>query len=133
MVQVYNALDVVRVLEYFDEMNVAFNLQFVTRPSFLDVAVLPASVRAVAAARLRAYADGRCKPHQRDQVLAAAGRVERAKSLCTPDSLRTLMLFSNDLDVTRRQSARDVHGELLQLLAAEGFHWTDELSLAKAA
>ena len=48
-------------------------------------------------------------------------------------SLRTLMLFSNDLDVTRRQSARDVHGELLQLLAAEGFHWTDELSLAKAA
>jgi hypothetical protein len=43
------------------------------------------------------------------------------------------MLFSNDLDITRRQSARTVHAELLELLKEEGFVWTDELSLAKAA
>ena len=62
-----------------------------------------------------------------------ARQVEQLKDHCTPDALRTLMLFSNDLDATRRQSTRAVHGELLELLAAEGFHWTDELSLAKAA
>lgn len=133
VLQVYNALDVVRVLEYFDEMNVAFNIQFVTRPWFLGVGVLPAPVRALAVARLREYADGRCKPHQREQVLAVARRVERVKDEYTPEALRTLMLFSNDLDVTRRQSVREVHGELLRLLEAEGFRWTDELSLAKAA
>jgi len=132
VLQVNNALDVVRVLQFFDEMNIGFNIQIATMPWFLGVGVLPASVRALAVTRLQEYADRQCKPHNRAQVLSVIDQVERLTDRCTPDALRTLMLFSNDLDATRRQNTRAVHGELLQLLAAEGFHWTEERSLAKA-
>jgi hypothetical protein len=132
VLQAYNVLDLVSALEFFDGHGIPFNVQFATRPWFLGVGVLPASVRATAAGRLRRYAEGPCRPPMRDQALAVARGIETVKDQCSPEALRTLMLFSNDLDVTRQQDVRAVHGELLRMLHAEGFHWTDELSLAKA-
>ena len=43
------------------------------------------------------------------------------------------MLFTNDLDITRRQSFQDTHRELLQLIIDAGFPWTDETFHASRA
>jgi hypothetical protein len=40
--------------------------------------------------------------------------------------MRAFMLFTNDLDITRGQSFRDTHGELLELITDAAFTWTDE-------
>jgi glutamate-1-semialdehyde 2,1-aminomutase len=133
VIMVYNVLNVVDVLEFFDGFNIPYSIEFASMPWFLDAAILPARVRAVGAARLRAYAAGRCRASQQALVLSVAQRLENMPDQCTPEALRTLMLFSNDLDATRRQNVRAVHGELLELLAAEGFSWTDERTHATAA
>ena len=40
--------------------------------------------------------------------------------------MRAFMLFTNDLDITRGQSFRETHGELLELITDAGFMWTNE-------
>jgi hypothetical protein len=40
--------------------------------------------------------------------------------------MRSFMLFTNDLDITRGQSFHDTHRELLQLIVDTGFTWTNE-------
>ena len=40
------------------------------------------------------------------------------------------MLFTNDLDQSRDQSFRDVHGELLGYIEDAGIRWSDERRFA---
>jgi hypothetical protein len=133
VLQVYNVLHLVDLLAYFDTLGIAANIEFAEVPRFLAVDVLPARVRSIAAGRLRGYAAGPCSSAMRQVVLSTAKRLETIKDRSTPEALRTLMLFTNDLDASRRQSMRMVHGELLQLLQESGFHWTDERSAPTAA
>ena len=91
-----------------------------------------ARVRRVAAERLRAYSAGRRAPVQA-HLSGVAAHLESAPGPSAPDALRTLMLFTNDLDAGRRQNVREVHAELLDLLAQDGFRWTDERSSVSAA
>jgi glutamate-1-semialdehyde 2,1-aminomutase len=133
VVQVYNALNITEIIEFFHSLHIPCSIQFATWPSFLNIAVLPRSVRALAAGRLKAYADGCRLPEQQEHIRAVVQQIENVKDQCTPETLRTLMLFTNDLDATRSQSVRAIHGELLQLLQSEGFSWTDERSVLAAA
>ena len=133
VLQVYNALNLTSVLEFLDQRQIPFIIDVASHPAFLAINVLPKRVREIAAARLDEYAAKRCRPEQQDVIRTTAGRLRSVPDRSTPENLRTLMLFSNDLDATRDQSTRAVHGELLDLLREGGFHWTDELSLAKAA
>jgi glutamate-1-semialdehyde 2,1-aminomutase len=133
VLQVYNLLNVVEILAFFDKLDIPFNVELATSPSFLNIGVLPRRVREVAARRLQDYADQRCRPHQRPHVLTVINQIEKVRNRYTPEGLRDLMLFTNDLDATRNQSVRQVHGELLDLLHKEGFTWTDERSALVAA
>lgn len=133
VLQVYNALNLTRILDFLDERSIPFHIDPATMPSFLAINVLPKRVRELAAARLDEYAATRCRPENLHMARTTALRLRTAHDRSTPENLRTLMLFSNDLDATRRQSAKVVHAELLELLKGEGFVWTDELTFAKAA
>ena len=133
VLQVYNALKLTPVLEFFDERRVPYSIEIAAWPQFLAIEVLPKRVREVAAARLDAYATGSCRPEQQELVRTISSRLRACPDRSTPENLRTLMLFTNDLDVTRSQSVRHVHAELIELLREDGFHWTDEPSLAPAA
>ena len=131
VVQVYNVLNIVEALQFFDRMGLFHSMYFAETPWFLAVHSLPARVRNLAAARLRAYAAGRNGTHQariETHVLSVADYLEKLPERWSQDSLRTLMLFTNDLDASRKQSVRQVHPELLDLLAQDGFTWTDERS-----
>src|SRR5207244_1687022 len=111
VLQVYNALNLTHILDFLDEREIPFIIDVATQPSFLAINVLPKRVREVAAARLDEYAAKRCRPGQLDVVRTTASRLRSIPDRSTPENLRTLMLFSNDLDATRKQSARAVHGE----------------------
>jgi len=52
--------------------------------------------------------------------------IESVEDNCNTEALKTLMLFTNDLDATRNQSFRETHSELLSLIEETGFRWTDE-------
>jgi glutamate-1-semialdehyde 2,1-aminomutase len=134
VVQVYNVLHLVEVLEFFDGLGILFSVEFASMPWFLSVGVLPRRIRTLAAERLRAFAARTSRPRRwHERLLFLAQHLESVKDRCTPEALRTLMLFTNDLDAGRRQNVRAVHGELLQLLEDAGFPWTDERSEAAAA
>ncbi len=133
VLQAYNLLQLDELLQFLDRHGVDANIQIAEVPRFLAVAELPARVRSIAADRMRAFAAGPYRPSLRASVLEVARRLETMPERCTPEGLRTLMLFTNDLDGSRRQDVRAVHGELLQLLEECGFHWTDECSTARAA
>ena len=131
VLQVYNVLNIVEALQFFDRMGLFYGIYFAETPWFLSVHSLPARVRNLAAARLRAYVAGRSGKHQariEPHVLSVADYLEKLPDRWSQDSLRTLMLFTNDLDADRRQSVSQVHPELLDLFAQDGFTWTDECS-----
>ena len=131
VLQVYNVLNIVEALQFFDRMGLPHSMYFAETPPYLAVHSLPARVRNLAAARLRAYAAARSGNYQAvivPHVLSVADYLEKLPDDWSGDSLRGLMLFTNDLDADRKQSVRQVHSELLELLAQDGFTWTDERS-----
>ena len=129
----YNILNVVEILRYLDERGIYYKLVVAGSPWFLSVTVLPLRVRQLAAQRLRAYAaeSAGLPAYVHAHVLATASHLESLPEKATPETLRTLMLFTNDLDAGRKQDFREVHGELVDLLRQDGFEWTDERTPAE--
>ena len=95
-------------------------------PRYLAIWVLPPAIRRVAAERLRAYADGDCRPHHLDMVRGLADQLQPNLETFDARLLRDFMLFTNDLDVSRGQSFRDVHHELFDLMAEAGIEWSHD-------
>jgi len=126
VLQVYNILNVVDLLKFFDHTGVRYLISLITEPWFLAIGVLPARARQIAADRLRAYSKTELCGTSREHVLSIANQIESVPDDCNPKSLRTLMLFTNDLDATRGQNFRDIHNELLNIIQETGFHWTEE-------
>jgi len=126
--QAYNALNIVDLFKYLDSIGLDFYAYPVSHPPYLSPMVLPPSGRRLAIERLWSYAEGDCLPKNRELVLGLASGLEKAgdREVFDENLMRTFMLFTNDLDITRGQSFRDTHGELLELITDAGFMWTNE-------
>src|SRR4029077_3559148 len=92
----------------------------------LRVTTMPPAARRLAAERLRAYADRDCRPENRDTVRCIVEELQSIGEELDTALLREFMLFTNDLDRSRRQSFRSACPELCGLIEAAGFAWTDE-------
>jgi MoaA/NifB/PqqE/SkfB family radical SAM enzyme len=125
-IQINNALNITDLLRYFDATGISFYAYPISNPRYLAIDALPASVRRLAAARLRAYGEGDCLSHHREMVLANVAHLESTDAVPDMRLLRDFMLFTNDLDASREQSIQETDQELLDLLAAAGFTWTQE-------
>jgi hypothetical protein len=66
-------------------------------------------------------------------VLSLARYLDELTTPLNHELMREFMLFTNDLDVTRGQSFRASHSEFVELLAKDGFEWTDETRFVKGA
>jgi glutamate-1-semialdehyde 2,1-aminomutase len=110
------------------QMEVTMNILHM--PDRLAIHHLPPRVRKVAAAKLLAYHDADCRPFSKPSVLSLARYLDGLETPFNRDVMREFMLFTNDLDVTRGQSFRQTHAELVALLAEDGFAWTDETRFA---
>ena len=130
VLQVYNALNIVELLRYADQIGLDCWLYPLTDPWYLSVSILPSKARKIAGQRLRTYAATGCRPEMREHMTNMANYIESVNDNCSPDSLKTFMHFTNDLDKTRNQSFRETHAELLELIEGTGFHWSDELQFA---
>ena len=126
--QAYNALNIVDLFKYLDSIGLDFYAYPVSHPSYLSPMVLPPSGRRLAIERLWSYAEGDCLPKNRELVFGLASGLEKAgdREVFDENLMRTFMLFTNDLDITRGQSFRNTHGELLELITDAGFMWTSE-------
>jgi MoaA/NifB/PqqE/SkfB family radical SAM enzyme len=124
--QAYNALNITELLGYLDSVGLPFDVEPVYFPRYLSVKVLPPRARRLAAERLRSYAGRGCRPEHRGAVAGLAAQLESAGDAFDARLMREFMLFTNDLDVTRRQSFRETHKELLELIVDAGFEWTEE-------
>ncbi len=124
--QVYNALNVVELLRFFDEIGLPFLVYLLFEPLYLRAASLPPEARRLAVARLRAYQEKDCRPENRWIIDTLTAELEHPGEACDVNHLLTLMLFTNDLDVTRGQSFRETHGELLDLINASGVAWREQ-------
>lgn len=133
ILQIYNALNIVDLCRFCDDLGIAFAIMPLWGPSHLHVGVMPREARMLAAQRLRDYLQNGCRPEYLKNVQTAIDFIETQPDLCTPAMLRTFMLFTNDLDVGRRQNFRETHAELLQLIERTGFRWSQETRHAPAA
>jgi len=126
VVQAYNILGLVDLYRYCDAMNLEVTLNVLHLPDRLAIHHLSPSVRKAAAAKLFEYHDTDCLPFSKPQVLALARYLDELSTPMNGEVLREFMLFTNDLDATRGQSFRVTHAEFVELLAQDGFEWTDE-------
>jgi hypothetical protein len=88
---------------------------------------MPPGARRLAAERLCTYAERDCRPAYRELVRGLAAQLKPRDDSFDSRLLRDFMLFTNDLDVSRRQSFAEVNSELLGLFAEAGFQWTAEV------
>jgi hypothetical protein len=125
-IQNYNALDMVRLFRFLDAQGLPFGHNLLARPARLYLANLPPRVRRTAAARLRSYLDGDCRPKQRRVVRAYVDILESPTTAFDPVLFREFMLFTNDLDASRKQRFADAAPDLATLIAASGEVWTED-------
>jgi glutamate-1-semialdehyde 2,1-aminomutase len=130
-VQAYNALGLVDLFRYFDEIGLPFSGHALVGPPQLRTEVLPPRARRLAAERLRAYAADSCKPAHKEFVLTTAAGLESYGDEHNRDLLRQFMLFTNDLDLSRGQSFREACPECYELIVESGYEWTDETVYAQ--
>ena len=126
--QAYNALNIVELFRYLDSVGLDFYAYPVIQPAYVSPKVLPLRARKLAIKRLSAYAETDCLPKNRELVMGLAQGLEKPGDLETFDEnlMRAFMLFTNDLDITRGQSFRETHEELLELITDAGFTWSRE-------
>lgn len=125
--QAYNALNITDLFRYLDSIGMDFFAWPVHVPRYLSIDAMPPRARRVAAERMSAYADRpSCAPARRELVRGLAELLRPTSDRFDSGLLRDFMLFTNDLDVSRSQSFAEVNGELLELLAEDGFAWTNE-------
>jgi radical SAM protein with 4Fe4S-binding SPASM domain len=125
-VQNYNILDTVRLFRFLDEQKLPFGYNLLTQPARLSPLNLPPRVRRTAAARLRSYLDGECRPAHRKVVQAYVDILGSTVHPFDPALFREFMLFTNDLDVSRRQRFADAAPDLAALIAASGEAWIED-------
>lgn len=130
VVQVYNVLDLVDLYRYCDRMDMEVTLNILHMPSRLAIQHLTPSVRKAAAAKLLAYHDSDCRPFSKPSVLSLARYLDEMTTSPDPAIIRELMLFTNDLDATRKQDIRTSCAELVHLMAKDGFEWINETRFA---
>lgn len=135
-VQSYNVLQVVDLIEFCEKLNITFRGHLLHYPDYLSALSLPSAVRKVAADRLRAYAEGRNSPQTSsyaDAALALAAALESGPLTEDPELLRRFMLFTNDIDASRKQSFATALPELRAMIEQAGHPWIQGLTYATAA
>jgi len=126
VLMIYNILNILELFKYAEDAGLECLMYPLTTPWQLDVAILPRRIRSLAARKFRDFVQHGCSELTRNHLLQMADYLESLEDKSSEESLRTFMLFTNDLDTGRRMNFRELHGELLELLEDSGFQWTDE-------
>lgn len=111
-VQAYNALNVVELVKYCQELGIVFRYHLLQYPDYLGVGVMAPRARAMAVARLRNSAPD--FPAYATDLLALADLIE-ATPPASPEQQQRFIQFSLGIDVSRGQQLRASLPELARL------------------
>lgn len=126
-VQNYNVLEIADAFRYLDRAGIAdWRARTVQDVPQLRVTTMPPAARRRAAERLDDYARRDCRPQNRAAIECIIDELRGAAEDFDRELMREFMVFTNDLDRSRRQSFREACPELFGLIAEAGFGWTDE-------
>lgn len=133
IIQTYNLLYLVDLLTYLEKLNIGCGVHILSVPSQLSIWLLPPNVVKEAIRRLTQYLEEKLPKITKSVTLSFIRQLETGKNTFSQDSLRDLMLFTNDLDQSRKQSIAESLPDLLVLLQEAGVVWrTDRSSKEKA-
>lgn len=131
-IQALNIMNITELLQFSDEHDLIcpLNNNFVTTPQYLAIYMLPEKALRISAERLRKYSDSPAQSENqrinRTEALRLANYLDSIQQKPDFELLRQFMLFTNDLDRSRKQSFKEVHAELFSLILESGFEWTEE-------
>jgi MoaA/NifB/PqqE/SkfB family radical SAM enzyme len=129
--QIYNALDFADLLWFCEEHQLRPILNPLRTPSFLAASTLPPTARQVARERLQAYCEKTHHPHNRRIAESLISELGIPGDTFDSRLFREFMLYTNDLDASRKNNSfPDLYKELLDLIAQDGVHWTNETQFA---
>jgi MoaA/NifB/PqqE/SkfB family radical SAM enzyme len=103
ILQIYNVLDLVPLLRFLDGIPIDYDIEFLTIPWFLNIALLPEAIRKEAAAHLRSFARNICRDAKVPYVLGIADQVETMASQFSREAWQSFMFFTKELDAARDQ------------------------------
>jgi MoaA/NifB/PqqE/SkfB family radical SAM enzyme len=131
--QNYNVLNIVDLCRYLDSIAMDFYINPLADPAYLRATTIPPGARRLAVERLRHYVESDCRPPQRDMIQGIIGHLEQAGEEFDEELMREFMVFTNDLDVSRKQRFGETHEELLGLIRQAGMEWSSDTRYANQA
>jgi MoaA/NifB/PqqE/SkfB family radical SAM enzyme len=132
-IQAYNLLDLPNILQYCDNHGIDVHAHFLVGPRYLNVAVLPRKVRQIAVDRLTQYLRGNPRPGNRYSAEYAVNFLNEHLAIQYREEFPKFLKFTNDMDVSRGQDFRSLYPDLVEWLAEDGLHWTEETAHADRA
>jgi|GEM_PF-1096189 len=121
--QAYNALNIVDLFRFCDDYGLDIQVNSIRSPDYLAAAVLPPKARALAAKRLKDYAESDCREENKNQVMTLARELYMKGDTINKDALEKFMLFTNDLDKSRNQDFGELYKEMTSLMEEDGMSW----------
>ncbi len=131
VIQIYNILSIVRLLDYVETMAQRFdrliNVDFLyaTSPAYLDPQILPASIQREARSRLESYREKSktyaVEPFLKNSVDSCIRMLSQSEHQMNEKLLKDFMIYTGVLDRKRQQSFSSQFPELHEKLQAEGF------------
>ncbi|MBF0168527.1 MAG: twitch domain-containing radical SAM protein [Alphaproteobacteria bacterium] len=131
-VQAYNLLDVANILDYCDRQGIRCSAHFLVGPIYLNVLVLPQSVRQLAVERLKSCRDRAEHKWIKDMAAYLINFLEQKMPIQYCDQIANFMQYTNDLDVSRGQSLNKTLPELVEAFEITGYPWVADLRYARS-
>ena len=140
-VQNYNILSINDLLKYTESINLRCDFLILQNPVYLSIGVMPEKARILAVSRLKELIENTEKSPETTSDLGFGTlnisnvivELEQDTEELYRKSIHEFMLFTNDLDKSRKQSFKDVCPELYSLIIEDGIAWTDELRYADSS
>lgn len=130
-IQIYNIFNLPELYRYADSLGIELVENILADPRRLAISSLPPKTRKVIAARLAEYCEKESAVEKKEKRSAVPRYLDELTSIADAELIKEFMQFTNDLDATRGQNFRSVNPELGDMLADDGFGWSNEIVYAK--
>ena len=129
VIQVYNVLTIVDLLEYIEKMMMQFNKKisvdflYATHPKFIDISILPLSIKKLAATRLENF---RKRSISYGVETFMTNSIDSCLNLLqtsgdgSAEQLNDFLSYTGSLDRNRKQTFQKQFPELHSMLGSEG-------------